>query len=367
MTEDKVSCAACGREIPPGARFCRFCGTSAHPTSAEAPKADGDGGESVAVEQVTAPEPHCPDCDNSVPADARFCRHCGAALRPQLSSPPALPGPQREASQQAFDARPACSRCGVEATSDQKFCRGCGAALAGAMTAAPAIALDALPAPATPATTSSGGADPTLRVVLIAVIAFVIVVGLAGTAYAVLLKGDDSEEPVAADVQTTSSESQSSPAQSGDAPTDDGSAILSGEPSSYEDEVRQTLMTFHEAIVDGEYQTAWNVLTQRKRDKELRGDGYGTWRKAQASLTRYLDPSAMEISIEDLNPTTGVARVDVSGMTWSAPKARCSEWSGLTWVKYEDGEWKYDPGYSTTPQREREWKNRYDELLGAAC
>jgi len=39
----------------------------------------------------------------------------------------------------------------------------------------------------------------------------------------------------------------------------------------------------------------------------------------------------------------------------------------LTWVKYEGGQWTYDPGYSTTPARRRTWQPRTGELLGGAC
>jgi hypothetical protein len=70
---------------------------------------------------------------------------------------------------------------------------------------------------------------------------------------------------------------------------------------------------------------------------------------------------------ERTEPGSGVAQVDVTGMTWDKPGASCTEWSGITWVKYEAGSWKYDPGYSTTPQREREWKSRFSQLLGGQC
>jgi hypothetical protein len=64
---------------------------------------------------------------------------------------------------------------------------------------------------------------------------------------------------------------------------------------------------------------------------------------------------------------SGVATVHVGGMAWSAPGANCTEWSGITWVKYEHGAWRYDPGYSTTAARKRKWKSRYGELLGTQC
>ena len=126
------------------------------------------------------------------------------------------------------------------------------------------------------------------------------------------------------------------------------------------------LLGYHEAIVGGEFQRAWRLLTARKRRQALREQGYAKWREAQGSLSPYLEPQGMRMRLVALEGD-GVARVDVAGMGWSAPGATCAEWSGLTWVRYEGGAWHYDPGYSTTPRREREWKDRYGELMGTNC
>lgn len=131
-------------------------------------------------------------------------------------------------------------------------------------------------------------------------------------------------------------------------------------------QILRLLYGYHEAVVDGEFQRAWQLLTARKRQQALEEEGYAKWREAQASLSPYLEPQGMQVRLVALEGD-GVARVDVSGMGWYAPGASCSEWSGLTWARYEGGAWRYDPGYSTTPRREREWKHRYAELLGTAC
>jgi hypothetical protein len=131
--------------------------------------------------------------------------------------------------------------------------------------------------------------------------------------------------------------------------------------------IQSLLYRFHEDVVDGDYHSAWELMSARKKSQELRKDGYNVWRHHQQTLTPYLDPSGITVSIDDLDPSTGVARVTVTGMTWSAPHASCANWSGVTWAKYENGAWRYDPGYSTTPQRKREWKPRFAELLGGSC
>lgn len=131
-------------------------------------------------------------------------------------------------------------------------------------------------------------------------------------------------------------------------------------------DIRQILLGYHEAVLDGRFDVAWRLLTKRKQQQALREDGFAKWREAQASLTPYLDPSGLRVRIDKLE-NGGVARVDVTGMNWYDPDAACSEWAGLTWVRYERGRWRYDPGYSTTAARERRWKPRFSELLGTTC
>src|SRR5918999_4539244 len=55
-----MSCAYCGSENPPGARFCMTCGN--------------------------ALERRCPSCGTPAPPEARFCMSCGAALGTQVGA-----------------------------------------------------------------------------------------------------------------------------------------------------------------------------------------------------------------------------------------------------------------------------------------
>jgi Double-GTPase 2 len=133
-----------------------------------------------------------------------------------------------------------------------------------------------------------------------------------------------------------------------------------------EQEIQTVLREYHQAVVNGQFDRAWRMLSRRKQDQALEEDGYSQWKEAQASLSPYLEPSGVKAVFLG-QEEHGVARVDVSGMDWYAPGSSCSEWSGLTWAKFERGAWYYDPGYSTTGARERDWKPRYSELLGATC
>jgi hypothetical protein len=132
-------------------------------------------------------------------------------------------------------------------------------------------------------------------------------------------------------------------------------------------EIQQMLRDWHEDVVRGDYHAAWELLSRRKQTQAEGEGGYAAWAKNQATLRPYLNPSGLQASVQDTESESTVAEVDVTGMTWDKPGAHCSDWSGITWVKYENGGWRYDPGYSTTQQRERDWRSRYTELLGGSC
>jgi hypothetical protein len=133
------------------------------------------------------------------------------------------------------------------------------------------------------------------------------------------------------------------------------------------DEIQHLLYEFHADVVSHNDRAAWNLLTQRKQRQSRREYGYGGWAHNQNTLNPYLEPAGIKVSILSTEPRSGVATVNVTGMKWSKPGASCTQWSGITWVRYEGGAWHYDPGYSTTTQRRRRWKSRFSELLGGRC
>jgi ribosomal protein L40E len=321
----------------------------------------------------------CSSCTAPLAAGARFCRSCGAAVE----------GPGTRPSTPTVDA-PRCRSCGAELAPGARFCRACGADRNAAdpppgVPVEPATAVlpsraGLVQAPGPPATRRSRAGF----VALISVLVLVFGAVGGGAAYLVVLEPDDDEpatfpssevtaagggggaggaEPVVAD--------RSDGAAGGAAAKPAGDArpnLLPDVPrAEMEDEIATLLLAFHEAVVDGRGGEAWEVLSARKQRQIEREDGFAAWIKAQSSLEPYLDPTGLRASIEDADPETGVARVLVTGMSWSEPGAGCSEWAGLTWVKYEDGDWRYDPGYSTTGTRERIWKPRFEELLGGGC
>lgn len=167
---------------------------------------------------------------------------------------------------------------------------------------------------------------------------------------------------------TVSTPSQGESEETETAPTTTSRGALPGVSSAQQtlSEIQQVLLEWHEDVVSGNYQAAWNLLSRRKQIQDGREYGYPTWVKNQATLRPYLNPSGLRVSVERTEPD-GVDQVYVTGMAWDKPGSSCTEWSGITWVKHEHDVWRYDPGYSTTPSREREWKPRFSELLGGRC
>ncbi|HEX8207433.1 MAG TPA: RING finger protein [Solirubrobacteraceae bacterium] len=214
-------------------------------------------------------------------------------------------------------------------------------------------------------------------------IAAVLVLALAvgGTAVAVITTGgDNSTSP--AETVTVGEQASETPAIPSEEPTDEGiePAVEEGtepatDPNAFPDisrsqmrsEIETLLIDHHQAIVEGDYSSAWDLMTARKQRQKEADPGYAQWADDQSTLSGYLKPSGLRARIQDVNEATGVVQVMVTGMRWTKPGATCSEWSGVTWVRWENGGWYYDPGYSTTPQRTRDWKNRFSELLGGSC
>ncbi|HWI95454.1 MAG TPA: zinc ribbon domain-containing protein [Solirubrobacterales bacterium] len=283
----------------------------------------------------------CGSCGEVLAPGAAFCRACGTRYE-----------------------EPTCDACDAPVAAGTAFCRSCGAPVSAAAAApppaaAPTAVRSVSPPPAPP---PQGGQRRTAVLVALAIL----LVG-AGAAAAIVLGGnsDSSTTTVAAaGAAPESSEEQPSTESDEFESSEDGLPSV-GRPEM-EEEITALLLAYHEDVVERDFRTAWSLLSVRKRQQDLAEYGYPKWMRAQASLSDYLAPAALRARIDSLEGE-GVARVLVTGMDWSEPGSPCNEWSGLTWVRYEGGEWAYDPGYSTTAARRQEWKSRASELLGGDC
>jgi hypothetical protein len=247
-------------------------------------------------------------------------------------------------------ATPTCPSCGHPGFPGARFCRECGSAI------------DSTAPPATP--------RPRRRRVPVLVGGALVVAALAVGAVALARVGDEEPRDRGAGARAPTATPPPVSTRATPEPTAEPAAtpqgLLPAVPKASM-RIESVLLSFHQSLVDQRWRAAWNQLSARKQEKILREDGYGPWRTAQASVAKYLQPDGLHVRLVSASEKTGIALVRVTGMAWTKPGAGCAEWSGLTWMKYENGAWRYDPGYSTVASRERAWKHRVDELLGVLC
>lgn len=198
---------------------------------------------------------------------------------------------------------------------------------------------------------------------------------IAGAAIAIVLTRKDDPTGASTSSAKTAADVSPEPTVEETAPTPE--ETFTPEPtgldamseSEMSAQIQDLLLTWHEDIVNGDYRAAWNAYSARQRHHQIYDKyGYGPWVTGQEGLHDYLDPSGLRVHIDGREPED-VVRVRLTGMTYSAPSAHCADhqWKGITWVKYEGGEFTYDPGWSTTAARDRKWSRRPSETLGAIC
>jgi len=351
---EERSCQQCGEQLAPKAAFCRSCGAKYKAPARPEPEVEEQTTEVRDAEPTAAmpAAPSCGKCGASLAPGSAFCRACGTPVpadgaptqkldpAPQPPPPPSRPGPPPPP-------------------------------------AVPPPPTPAPPPPAAPAPLAAAGGSRSKIPFIIG--GLVLLIG-AGVAVAIVAsKGSSASNP------STAFEAAASPSQEAAYEEEPGGEMVETEeePLEAEEEVSSSgfpqvsrtqmkaeitslLQDYHEDVVEEDFQGAWALLSPRKRQQYLREYGYRKWASAQASLSPYLDPYGLEANVVSLEGE-GVARVEVAGMGWSKSGAPCSEWSGLTWVKYEGEEWTYDPGYSTTSARRATWRPRSARLLGGDC
>jgi hypothetical protein len=204
----------------------------------------------------------------------------------------------------------------------------------------------------------------------------VLALAVAGAAVALVVSSSEDDLPVASAVTEDDSDGAARDAGAetdGDdgtppPPTEADAAVLpADDEATMALDIQDVLYRHHQATVEGDYSTAWELTSSRYQAKKVREDGYAAWQSAQETLTPHLEPSGLTVDILGLDDREDVATIAVTGMGWTNPSSACSTWSGKTWAHYEDGAWRYEPGYSMTSARRATWEPRRDELLGWGC
>lgn len=289
----------------------------------------------------------CGECGEPLGEGAAFCRACGAKHR----EPAADDAPTVREALPAVEPPP-LARAAAKPAQAPPTPR---------QAPPPAKAAGAEPPPLPPIVRSP---RPSRTPLLVG--AAILVLGAVVAGALLVTQGGSS----GSDAPPTSEAGASTPSQEVSAQGEAEPAAETGFPpvsrAQMREEIQSLLIDYHEDVVNGAYQSAWALLSPRKRQQYLEEGGYHKWMAAQASLSPYLSPAGLTVQLDALEGE-GVARAMVTGMGWSKPGSPCEEWSGLTWTRYDGEAWTYDPGYSTTPARRRTWEPRFHELLGADC
>ena len=300
---------------------------------------------------TSADPPRCGECGQPLREGAAFCRACGAA-QGEAGAPGEAP-PTGDQLPRVEPVPPA--QRAAKPPRPEPGARG--AAKAGPSNSAQTRPAQT-PEPPPPVTDEPrrGFLAP-----LAIVAAILVAVGAVAGAIVVERGGSGNGDTTAVEAATSPGEAATPASEVG------ASGFPSVERAQMTQEIRRLLLGFHEDVVNGDFRAAWALLSPRKRRQDLaEPGGYQAWKSAQASLSPYLSPGGLRARIDSLE-ANGVVRVMLTGMGWSQPGSPCSEWSGLTWVKYEGEAWAYDPGYSTTAARRRAWRSRSSRLLGIGC
>lgn len=302
----------------------------------------------------------CPRCGGDLSEDARFCRTCGT------------PVDKRD--------EHTCAGCGHVNPPDSSFCRACGQAIAAAEPEAP-IAETTLVQPTPQWPPPPAGPRISAGAIAAIVVAVLLVAG-GGVAAALLLTRGNTRHPTVAGVVTASTtatvtETASQPDTTQTATTGASETPTttttneSGEtanPYSEVPQIESVLREFHEDLLSGNLQGAWELTSFRyRKEKEDEPGGYATWVTNQKTLQGHLDPSRLKVSIYGWESQSQVAAVRVTGMRWNQAGSPCKYWQGITWMRHEGNQWYYEPGYSVSPQRTAQWAGRKSQLLGWGC
>jgi hypothetical protein len=131
----------------------------------------------------------------------------------------------------------------------------------------------------------------------------------------------------------------------------------------------------HQLIADGDFAGAYALYSRRKQNQPLIenpscGD-YKCWESAMYPLRSGLsNPVRASVRVLRVFKSSGVAEFRV---VLPRPDCPTGAWEGVTWAKYENGRWTYDPGWKTDEVQRAKYASTNDgntqdpRLLGVGC
>jgi type IV secretory pathway VirB10-like protein len=141
------------------------------------------------------------------------------------------------------------------------------------------------------------------------------------------------------------------------------------EPSgpSRAEEIEEVLTDYYAAVKSGDYDSAWELLSPSYKEWKEGEGGYAKWQTQEERNFRWLRPNDLTVDVREYDPSTRIATIYVSGMTYKRPGNALCDYVGITWARRFGGRWYYDQGYVQRAERAAEWRPRATETLGYAC
>jgi len=132
-------------------------------------------------------------------------------------------------------------------------------------------------------------------------------------------------------------------------------------------ELESVLVEYFAAVKQGDFDAAYGLLSPSYKRWKASNGGRAKWEESESLNRLYLRPGGLTVTVEEFDPATQIATIDVRGMTYREPGEGTCAYEGITWMRRADGRWLYDQGYMQRADRRREWRPRQQETLGFAC
>lgn len=210
-------------------------------------------------------------------------------------------------------------------------------------------------------------ATPARREPWLVLALFVLALAIAGAGAAYFVTAQDKDEDPPREVARQTTPTTTAPAPAPNDVVEEPPAETPGDLTDADRaEIERVLSDYYDAIRNGDYETAWGLLSPSYRDwKTSAGGGRAKWRSQEAATNaaHLGSTSGLTVEIEDYDAATEVATIYVSGLTYGEG----CDYKGYTWARRVEGSWYYDQGYLQDADRAREWRPRQDETLGVPC
>ena len=288
-------------------------------------------------------------------------------------------GPEHRAGPTLGGSSGLCQGCGLQVPPTDRFCRGCGAAAPGSAPPAPPVASavagaqapPSIPVSSTPAPNNStgGGSNLSGKAGIAMVVGGAVALFCIAAVLFLSMKGPDTPSSTAnpATTRTTQTTNPKPVADTGRLPDQTRRQMRVA--------IASLMKRHHQLIADGDYAGAYALYSSRKRNQPLietpSCQSYTCWAPVMYPLQSGLsNPVRASVRVVRVFKGAGVAEVRV---VLPRPNCPTGAWEGITWAKYENGRWTYDPGWKTDEVQRAQYKstnggNTQDSrLLGIGC